>query len=149
MKTPQDMTGTLEELTSMYLVEIRRRQPTGPYYLGGWPAGGICAYKAAQQLAREGCKAEKLILIDSFNPIGLENPPQHLTSIFLDQKSDPTIPVVRLLNGRTDSGGDGWASLVGRENLQITVMDKVDHLSMMDKGPHKKQFASFLQRALA
>lgn len=212
MKTPHDMTCTLGELTSKYLVEIRRRQPTGPYFLGGWSAGGICAFEAAQQLARDGSTTEKLILIDSPNPIGLENPPQRMYDFFesigifgssgnkappswlrphfdafirlLDDYkikpyvnlstsmkayilyardgicSDPRVPrpeirpddpreMIWLINDRTDFSGDGWASLVGRENLQITVMDKVNHFSMMDKGPHMEQFATFLQRAMA
>lgn len=82
MKTPQDMKCNLEYLSSKYLVEIRRRQPHGPYYFGGWSAGGICAYEAAQQLSRNGEQIARLILIDSPNPIGLENPPQRMYDFF-------------------------------------------------------------------
>ncbi|KAL2002415.1 hypothetical protein VTN02DRAFT_6839 [Thermoascus thermophilus] len=82
MKTPQDMKCSLEQLTAKYLIEIRRRQPKGPYYFGGWSAGGICAYEAAQQLVRDGEKTARLILIDSPNPVGLENPPQRMYDFF-------------------------------------------------------------------
>lgn len=82
MKTPQDMKCSLEQLTAKYLVEIRRHQPKGPYYFGGWSAGGICAYEAAQQLVRDGEKTARLILIDSPNPVGLENPPQRMYDFF-------------------------------------------------------------------
>ena len=82
MKTPQDMKCSLEQLTTKYLAEIRRRQLKGPYYFGGWSAGGICAYEAAQQLARNGEETARLILIDSPNPIGLENPPQRMYDFF-------------------------------------------------------------------
>jgi naphtho-gamma-pyrone polyketide synthase len=82
MKTPQDMKCSLEELTAKYLVDIRKRQPMGPYYFGGWSAGGICAYEAAQQLARSGEEVARLILIDSPNPVGLENPPQRMYDFF-------------------------------------------------------------------
>ncbi|PWY79190.1 polyketide synthase [Aspergillus heteromorphus CBS 117.55] len=68
-------TITLSQLTAKYLLEIRRRQPTGPYYLGDWSAGGICAYEAIRQLTATGETIARLILIDSPNPIGLENPP--------------------------------------------------------------------------
>ena len=68
----------LEQLTTKYLAEIRRRQPKGPYHFGSWSAGGICAYEAAQQLARSGEETTRFILIDSPNPIGLENPPQRM-----------------------------------------------------------------------
>ncbi|KFY41333.1 hypothetical protein V494_03051 [Pseudogymnoascus sp. VKM F-4513 (FW-928)] len=82
MKTPQDMTIPLEQLTAKYLLEIRRRQSHGPYYLGGWSAGGILAYEAAQQLSRAGESTARLILIDSPNPVGLENPPQLMYDFF-------------------------------------------------------------------
>lgn len=82
MKNPQDMKCSLEELTPSYLAEIRRRQPHGPYYFGGWSAGGICAFDAAQQLEREGDKVERLILIDSPFPIGLEKLPPRLYDFF-------------------------------------------------------------------
>jgi naphtho-gamma-pyrone polyketide synthase len=83
IKTPQDMRGcSLEDMTTKYITEIRRRQPNGPYYFGGWSAGGICAYEAAQQLAKTGEETARLILIDSPNPVGLENPPQRMYDFF-------------------------------------------------------------------
>lgn len=81
-KTPQDMKCSFEFAATKYLLEIRRRQPRGPYYFGGWSAGGICAYETAQQLAREGEDTARLILIDSPNPIGLENPPERMYDFF-------------------------------------------------------------------
>ena len=82
MKTPELMTCSLEELTPSYLAEVRRRQPYGPYYFGGWSAGGVCAFDAAQQLDREGEKVERLVLIDSPFPIGLEKLPPRLYDFF-------------------------------------------------------------------
>ena len=76
LKTPQDLKCSLEHYTAKFLVEIRRRQPHGPYYFGGWSAGGILAYEAAQQLERVGEKVARLVLLDSPNPVGLENPNQ-------------------------------------------------------------------------
>ena len=82
MKTPQNMKCSLEAITPRYLQEIRRRQPVGPYYFGGWSAGGICAFDAAQELDRRGEKVERLILIDSPFPIGLEKLPPRLYDFF-------------------------------------------------------------------
>lgn len=73
---------TFTELTAAYLTEIRRRQPRGPYFLGGWSAGGICAYDAAQHLVAAGEDVQRLILIDSPNPIGLEKLPARLYDDF-------------------------------------------------------------------
>lgn len=82
MTTPQDMKCSIEAITPRYLQEIRRRQPRGPYYFGGWSAGGICAFDAAQELNREGETVERLILIDSPFPIGLEKLPPRLYDFF-------------------------------------------------------------------
>lgn len=83
MKTPQDMKCSIEAVTPRYLQEIRRR-PDGPYYLGGWSAGGICAFDAALELDRVGEKVERLILIDSPFSIGLEKLPPRLYDFFKD-----------------------------------------------------------------
>ena len=71
---PEDMKCSFVFACSKYVLEILRRQPQGPYYLGGWSAGGICAYETAQQLARQGAVIARLILLDSPNPIGLQTP---------------------------------------------------------------------------
>ena len=82
MRTPQDLKCGIDGLTTPYLNEVRRRQPHGPYYFGGWSAGGICAYDAAQQMLREGEQVLKLILLDSPFPIGLEKLPPRLYDFF-------------------------------------------------------------------
>ena len=73
-KNPQDMNCSFEFACTKYVHEVLRRQPQGPYYLGGWSAGGIVAYETAQQLTRRGLEVARLVLLDSPNPIGLENP---------------------------------------------------------------------------
>jgi naphtho-gamma-pyrone polyketide synthase len=82
MRKPEDMKCSLADLTAPYLAEIRRRQPHGPYYLGGWSAGGICAYDAVQELSRSGEEVARLILLDSPFPIGLEKLPPRLYDFF-------------------------------------------------------------------
>ncbi|OCK90224.1 polyketide synthase [Cenococcum geophilum 1.58] len=78
MKNPQDLRCSLPQYVSKFITEIHRRQPVGPYYFGGWSAGGILAYEAAQQLAREGQTTAKLILLDSPDPVGIQSPPQRM-----------------------------------------------------------------------
>jgi amino acid adenylation domain-containing protein len=48
--------------------DIRQRQPHGPYYLGGFSAGGIPAYEVAQMLSAEGEPVALLALLDSLSP---------------------------------------------------------------------------------
>jgi naphtho-gamma-pyrone polyketide synthase len=83
MKIPQNLTCGLADLTVPYVAEIRRRQPKGPYNFGGWSAGGICAYDAARRLViDEGETVERLFLLDSPFPIGLETLPPRLYKFF-------------------------------------------------------------------
>lgn len=78
LRNPQDFQCALQDITGPYIAEIRRKQPTGPYHLAGWSAGGVSAYDAAQQLVSQGELAESLILIDTPNPIGLGKLPSKM-----------------------------------------------------------------------
>ncbi|KAJ5379475.1 hypothetical protein N7509_012594 [Penicillium cosmopolitanum] len=83
MRTPEKLNFSLDELTYPYVAEIRRRQPQGPYNFGGWSAGGICAYDAARHLIfDEGERVERLLLLDSPFPVGLEKLPRRLYGFF-------------------------------------------------------------------
>ena len=79
MKTPADYTNGIDGVSEQYLAEIKTRQPHGPYYLGGWSAGGVIAYQVAYKLLKMGEQTERLFLIDSPCPINL----QALPSSFL------------------------------------------------------------------
>lgn len=78
MKSPADYTNGIDGVSAQYLTEIKRRQPHGPYYLGGWSAGGVIAYQVAHKLLKMGEKTDRLFLIDSPCPIGLEPLPSSL-----------------------------------------------------------------------
>jgi acyl-CoA synthetase (AMP-forming)/AMP-acid ligase II/thioesterase domain-containing protein len=58
----------LEEMAARYLTEIRRLQPHGPYYLGGYSMGGVAAFEIAQQLRRDGQQVNLLAILDSSAP---------------------------------------------------------------------------------
>ena len=59
---------TYEERTALYVREIKRLQPRGPYLLGGYSYGARLAFEAARQLALEGDAASHLILFDGAPP---------------------------------------------------------------------------------
>ena len=61
----EDFKYPIEEYAVMWIDEIRRRQPKGPYIIGGWSAGGYYCFEAAKRLIQDGEVIEKLILIDS------------------------------------------------------------------------------------
>lgn len=64
LKTPY----TLEEIARYLLDAIRRRQPNGPYYLGGFCEDGLYAYEVARQLVLSGQKVGLLVLFETVNP---------------------------------------------------------------------------------
>ncbi|KAI9731500.1 MAG: Type I Iterative PKS [Cirrosporium novae-zelandiae] len=82
MKTPEAFNCTLQTVMTSYLAEVRRRQPKGPYYIGGWSAGGVCALEAAKQLQEQGDKVERLIILDAPYPVGIERLPDRLIHFF-------------------------------------------------------------------
>jgi thioesterase domain-containing protein len=59
---------TIEEMAAYYVEQVRRVQPEGPYYLGGWSMGGVVAFEMAQQLKAQGQDVAKLFLIDVLAP---------------------------------------------------------------------------------
>jgi amino acid adenylation domain-containing protein len=60
---------SIEQLAAHYLQELRRVQPTGPYYLGGRSFGGVVAYEMAQQLHHQGEEVALVALLDT-DPLG-------------------------------------------------------------------------------
>ena len=57
----------ISDMAALYVKEIRRRQPHGPYFLGGYCAGGTIAYEVAQQLQEEGEQVALLAMFDTSN----------------------------------------------------------------------------------
>ncbi|KAH8841019.1 Type I Iterative PKS [Pyricularia oryzae] len=70
VKNPSRMYDyTLEQVLDSYMVGLQRCQPSGPYHLGGWSAGGILAFAVAARLISSGEGVASLTLIDSPPPI--------------------------------------------------------------------------------
>ena len=76
MTNPHEWEGDFLDITRILLAEVRRRQPKGPYYLGGWSAGGAFAYCATQMLLAAGEEVKAIVLIDAPCPIGLGKLPK-------------------------------------------------------------------------
>jgi iterative type I PKS product template protein len=84
MKCPEKWNCGVEGVAALYIQEIKRRQPQGPYIVGGWSAGGVMAYEVARVLTNLGEKVESLVLIDAPCPVALDPLPARL-HIFFDQ----------------------------------------------------------------
>jgi pimeloyl-ACP methyl ester carboxylesterase len=57
----------IEEMATLYVKEMRKVQPYGPYFLGGYCMGGTIAYEMAQQLRAQGQQVALLALFDTLN----------------------------------------------------------------------------------
>ncbi|KAL4794685.1 hypothetical protein BDV19DRAFT_390051 [Aspergillus venezuelensis] len=76
--TVSENVPTIEEMAASYLAEIKRRQPKGPYLLGGYSFGGLVAYEAARQLLEAGDEVSKLILLETACPTWATHHPDNL-----------------------------------------------------------------------
>jgi aspartate racemase len=56
----------LAELAAHYVLEMRKAQPQGPYYLMGYSFGGLVAYEMACQLQADGQRVAFLALMDTY-----------------------------------------------------------------------------------
>ncbi len=65
---PDNQARTVEERAREYVHVIRQVRPTGPYYLGGYSAGGIWAFEMARQLRASGQDVAILVLLDTRCP---------------------------------------------------------------------------------
>lgn len=57
--------SSVEEMAAHYVRAIGTIQPEGPYYLGGFSAGGLVAFEMARQLQRAGHSVALLSIFDS------------------------------------------------------------------------------------
>ncbi len=59
---------TIGEMAARYLAELRRRQPSGPYLLGGASMGGMVAFEMARRLRATAEEVVLLAMLDTFGP---------------------------------------------------------------------------------
>ncbi len=58
---------SIEDMAVYYVELLRKFQPRGPYYLGGWCFGGIVAVEMAQQLQEAGEEIAALLLLETIS----------------------------------------------------------------------------------
>jgi amino acid adenylation domain-containing protein len=61
---PPAPAASLATTVRRYAAELRRRQPSGPYLLGGWSMGGVLAHEVGRLLAAEG-ESVRVAMVDS------------------------------------------------------------------------------------
>lgn len=76
-RAPMD---SVAELAARYVREMRDLLPEGPYFLGGYCAGGTVAFEVAQQLAAQGSPVALLAMFESAFPTFYLKPNQIWTA---------------------------------------------------------------------
>lgn len=137
MTTPEDFTIGIDGVAVLYLEEVRRRQPHGPYYFGGWSAGGIVAFEVTQLLIQDGERVEKMVFFDSPCPINLEALPARLHHFFND---------IGLL-GSGDKGPPSWLLPHFDASIKALSAYKAKPISDFSKAP--KTLAIWAQHGVA
>lgn len=82
MKTPEEYHCGVVGMATFFIKEMKRRQPYGPYNVGGWSAGGIIAFDIVRQLTEAEETVEVLALIDAPCPLIIEPLPSSLHRFF-------------------------------------------------------------------
>lgn len=71
----QETPFTVEDLADVFLTEIKRIQPEGPYHLYGYSFGGLVMYELARKLKALGDAVDSLIIVDSYAPRAAHHKP--------------------------------------------------------------------------
>jgi amino acid adenylation domain-containing protein len=109
---------TMDAIVDRYLDEIRRVQPHGPYWLGGWSAGGLTAYEAAHRLRAAGEEVAMLAILDAPAP---------------DDERDPSPPdqvqLLRIFAHSTVTGDEALLDALADELRALPPEERVGALS--------------------
>jgi amino acid adenylation domain-containing protein len=60
--------ASIPEMAKHCVAQMRRRQPHGPYTIGGLCSGGVIAFAAAAQLEQNGERVDNVIILDAVAP---------------------------------------------------------------------------------
>jgi acyl transferase domain-containing protein/thioesterase domain-containing protein len=75
--------ATIEAMAAQYVQAIRAVDPTGPYRLAGYSAGGLIALEMAQQLTRDGAQVALVAMIDTLCPEAARRRVSYLHKLWL------------------------------------------------------------------
>ena len=81
-KTPEEYICGVPGIATKFIQEIKRRQPKGPYHVGGWSAGGVISFETVRQLIEGGDVVDTLVFIDTPCPLIIEPLPSSIHRFF-------------------------------------------------------------------
>ena len=81
-RTPEEFICGVVGIATKFIQEIKRRQPKGPYHVGGWSAGGVISFETVRQLLEAGDVVDTLVFIDTPCPLIIEPLPSSIHRFF-------------------------------------------------------------------
>ncbi|WP_255025830.1 amino acid adenylation domain-containing protein [Rhodococcus sp. D-6] len=114
----EELPGSIREWAALYVDEIRRAHPDGPYHLVGWSMGGVIAHEMAVQLQRHGSSVDSLVLLDAHVPAPLPESvdPQSVALAALNgldngDRATPNVGDITSILGRGEFDSDVFPSM--------------------------------------
>jgi amino acid adenylation domain-containing protein len=136
---------TVEAMAARYLVELRERQPHGPYLLGGWCFGGVIAFEVARQLRAQGETVERILAIDTRAPIEANVPDDAddatLLSWFARDLATPY--------GKTLTVAPDTLRALPNEAMFAHVLDAAKAIGVLPQDADERQIARYFEAYMA
>jgi len=116
-----EMQFKIEDMAESYLSEIKKIQPGGPYFLGGYCLGGTIALEIAQQLYKLGEEVKTVILLETYNWSALPKRNKLDKAYYSFQKILFHFKNLFLLSGKDKMLflDNKWKELMNRKNIWL------------------------------
>jgi thioesterase domain-containing protein len=131
-------------MAALYLDEIRRVQPEGPYCLGGWSLGGPVAFEMARQLSVRGETVALLAIVDGRAGLSDSDPETGPEPTDADYLMDIAAYVGNFW-GRDPAVDPGHLAVLGPEEQVAYVAGRLAAVDFLPPGSGEAQ----LRRVLA
>lgn len=127
-----DQLPTLEEMAALYVSEMRKVQPSGPYFMGGFCSASMLALEMARQLEADGERVGLLAAID-YDLVPVETSPSGVKALFAFLRNVPKWV-------REDAMSSGMKELAGRVKSRLRNLVGGLRKSRTAKGPKEVDF---------
>ncbi|BDA74266.1 amino acid adenylation domain-containing protein [Calothrix sp. PCC 7716] len=116
----------IEDMASHYIKELKTIQPHGPYFLGGWCAGGVIAYEMAQQLYAQGETVELLTIFDAYPPKMIPEANKAVNSVPIQIKSSRIHQSILKLKDIIKRNRSFFSTLTPQQQIK-SIWQKINH----------------------
>jgi amino acid adenylation domain-containing protein len=157
LNRPEEAHTSIEEMAAYYIALMRRQQPQGPYFIGGWCYGGIVAVEMAQQLAAAGQETALLALIETPAPapslghlayyarrLGclLQMKPSRLKTYFREKsRYYRSVKVNQQMRfKRVEKNGESDSATIEEQNRLLEKLERIYHVNESALVGHRSRF---------